>query len=88
MTQATLFPEPHVEAPRLKPDQAVIVHALVQGPRTAYELQTRLANLGIHRPINSIGSRLNELAKLGLVVKTGERRPGASSRKLDEWRIK
>lgn len=87
MTQATLFDGPHVEARPLTSDQTWVINALASGPATAYELQTRLAGMGIHRQQNCVAKRLSELAELGLIERTGERRPGASSRKLDEWRI-
>jgi hypothetical protein len=90
----TLFPEPHAEAKPLNHDQQAVMDALTLGPATAYELRTRLANAGIYRDVNCIGKRLSELGPdtkhpgLRLIERTGERRPGASPRKLDEWRIK
>jgi hypothetical protein len=90
----TLFPEPHAEAKPLNHDQQAVMDALTLGPATAYEIQVRLANAGINRAINCIGKRLSELgpgAKYpgrDLIERTGERRPGYSPRKLDEWRIK
>lgn len=83
--QLTLIPRP--PAKPLTPDQHLILTLLARGPRTAYELQTGMANEGVHRAINSIGTRLSDLAKLGKVRKTGEKRRGSSPRKLDEWRL-
>jgi hypothetical protein len=94
-TALTLFPEPHVEAKPLNHDQQAVMDALTLGPATAYEIQVRLANAGINRAINCIGKRLSELGPgteanpgRSVIERTGERRPGYSPRKLDEWRIK
>lgn len=81
----TLFPPP--PAKPLNRDQQHVLDALTLGAATAEQIQTRLAREGIHRPINSIGSRLNELRKRGLIVKTGRRVVGVSRRAQDEWRL-
>jgi ribosomal protein S20 len=60
----------------------------VQANATAYELQQWLGDFdGIHVALNSVGSRLNELAKKGLIEKADEpKRPGRFGRPLTVWR--
>jgi hypothetical protein len=53
---------------------------------TADDLQQLLGDFhGIHLALNSVGSRLNELRKKGLIEKCGTA-PGRSGRPLTVWR--
>jgi DNA-binding PadR family transcriptional regulator len=69
--------------------QAAILRELGRANATAYELQQWLGDFdGIHVALNSVGSRLNELAKKGLIEKADDKRPGRFGRPLTVWRIK
>lgn len=93
-TALTLFDAPHVPAPVPNGDQQHVLDALTLGPGTVHELRHRLGQVGIVRAENCIAKRLSELGPdtpkskgMYLVERTGERRPGSSHRRQDEWRL-
>src|SRR5690606_1721766 len=82
-------------APPLRPDQQHVYDALLQGPATAAEVVTRLANRGVYRQQNCVAKRLSELGPgtkdhpgLDLIERTGVERVGTTGRAQHEWRIK
>lgn len=66
-------------APRLR---SKVKRAFGDGPATADEIAGRLAC-----SILSIRPRVTELARQGVIVDTGERRPNDSGRKAKVWRL-
>ena len=90
----TLFDAPHngtdtsrgaakAATPAMKDRQREIVDTLtLYGPLTQEAIAT-----AVSRPIQSINPRVNELARMGLIRDTGERRPTKSGKRAAVWEV-
>lgn len=90
----TLFDAPHngtdtsrgaakAATPAMTAKRAAVLGAVIgYGPMTQEEVATFLA-----WPIQSVNPRVNELARLGLIRDTGERRPTRSGKRAAVWEV-